>query len=82
MVGRPRVGVGRMTESEIREAVRQIADAVVESVRVAGDQGAPGGMLYAALMAHGASFSQYQSLMGALVRAGKVTRRGDLYFAV
>jgi hypothetical protein len=61
-------------------AIRAIADAIVEAVNVAGDRGAPGGVLYAACMAHGLSLAQFEQFMGALVAAGKLTKRGDLYF--
>jgi hypothetical protein len=60
-------------------ALRQIAAAVVEAVREAGPMGAPGGHLYAALMAQGCTLSQFESLMGALVRTGKLTKRGQCY---
>lgn len=63
-------------------ALRAIVDAVVDAVRAAGPLGAPGGHLYAALMAQGCTLSQFESLMGALVRTGKVTRRGECYHVV
>lgn len=61
------------------QALRAIVAAVVDAIAAAGPLGAPGGTLYAALMAHGCTLSQFESLMAALVRAGKVTRSGDLY---
>jgi hypothetical protein len=57
-----------------------ICDAVIEAVKVAGDRGAPGGVIYSALMAQGCTFSQYQSLMAALVATGKLRQSGQLYF--
>jgi hypothetical protein len=69
-----------MTEQQ-KQAVRMIGAYIVDSVRVAGSMGAPGGTLYAALMAHGCTLEQFESLMGALVRAGKLQKRGQLYFA-
>ena len=63
-------------------ALRLIVDVVVDAVKAAGDHGAPGGVIYAALMGQGCSLSQYESLMGALVRAGKLRRSGELYFVV
>lgn len=68
-----------MTNEQI-QALRAICDAIVESVAVAGSQGAPGGILYAALMASGCSLNQFHSIMAGLVSAGKLTRQGDLYF--
>lgn len=60
-------------------ALRAIMDAIIGAVRAAGPMGAPGGVIYAALMAQGCTLSQYQSLMGAMVRAGVLWREGDLY---
>ena len=54
---------------------------VVDAVRAGGDQGVPGGTLYAALMTVGCSLDQFEGLMRALVETRQVTRRGDLYFA-
>jgi len=70
-----------MTEQQAT-AMRLIFSAVIESVKAAGSLGAPGGIIYAALMTQGCSLSQFQSLMSALVRSGKLTQEGDLYFAV
>jgi hypothetical protein len=69
-----------MTQAEQVKGLRFILDAVVDAVKVAGDLGAPGGTIYAALMASGATLEQYQAIMSALVQAGKLTRSGDLYF--
>lgn len=62
-------------------ALRMIVSAVLETIQQAGPIGAPGGHLYAALMAQGCSLSQFESLMGALVRSGRVEKRGDCYHA-
>ena len=62
------------------QALRLIVSATLEAVQAAGPSGAPGGVIYAALMAQGASLSQYQSLMASLVRAGKLRQDGELYF--
>jgi hypothetical protein len=62
-------------------ALALVVEAVVEAVKAAGPNGAPGGTLYAALMSQGCTLSQFESLMGALVRLGKVRREGELYFA-
>ena len=67
-----------MTPQQIA-AIRMLADAVVDAVKAAGSLGAPGGVIYAALMAHGCTLAQFESLMDALIRAGKLTRSGDLY---
>lgn len=63
-------------------ALRLIVSAVLDAIRAAGPTGAPGGVLYAACQAHGATLSQFESLMRALERAGKVERDGDCYHIV
>jgi hypothetical protein len=68
-----------LTPEQIK-ALRAICDAVVDVVRAGGSLGAPGGVIYAALMGQGCTLSQFESLMSGLVRAGKLRRDGDLYF--
>ena len=63
-------------------ALRQVTDAICEAVAAAGPTGAPGGVIYAALMAQGCTLEQYEGLMGALVRVGKLRKSGQLYFVV
>jgi len=65
-----------------REALKAIVSAVVEAVAAAGEAGAPAGVLYAGLMQYGCKKSQFDSLMPALVRAGKLRQEGHLYFVV
>jgi len=69
-----------MTNDQAK-ALRMICDAVIDSVRAAGPLGAPAGTLYAVLMTHGATLDQFERLMAGLVSVGKLTKRGDLYFA-
>lgn len=69
-----------MKPEDIIKALAAICDGIIESVAVAGKQGAPGGVLYSAMMAHGCSLAQFQSLMGGIVKAGKLVQRGNLYF--
>ena len=64
------------------KALRAVLDAILEAVAEAGPTGAPGGVIYAALMAQGCSLSQYQSLMDGLVSVRRLRRQGDLYFIV
>lgn len=69
-----------MTPQQIA-VVQMLAQAALETVREAGKQGAPSGPMYAAFMQYGMSLEQYTALMGALVRAGKLKQRGNVYFA-
>lgn len=68
-----------MTVEQLK-ALKQIADAIIESVRLAGSLGAPGGHLYAALMAHGCTLHQYEQIMSGLVKAGMLRKSGECYF--
>ena len=63
-----------------REALRLVIDAILDAIRAAGPHGAPGGVLYAALMGQGCTLAQYDGLMRALIRNGQVRREGDMYF--
>lgn len=67
-----------MTTAQI-QAVRQIVSAIVEAIKAAGPLGAPGGVLYAGLMAHGCSLSQFESLMAGIVKSGMIVKRGECY---
>ena len=69
-----------LTLDQKTEAVKAIFDAVVESVKEAGPMGAPGGSLYAALMTYGFTLNQFEAIMDALIRIGKLEKRGQLYF--
>jgi hypothetical protein len=64
------------------KAVQLVCSAILEAVKAGGDHGAPGGVIYAALMTQGCTLEQYEGLMGALVRAGRLRRSGELYFLV
>jgi hypothetical protein len=71
-----------MTIEQIKEALKALADAIIEVVRTAGPLGAPGGHLYAAMMAHGITLQQYEQIMSGLVQAGKLRKQGECYFVV
>ena len=60
-------------------ALQAVVAAILDAIRAAGPTGAPAGVLYAALMAQGCTLNQFESLMGALCRAGKVRQNGHLY---
>lgn len=55
------------------EVLQRLGLATLEAIDAGGDTGAPGGVLYAAMMAHGASLSQFQSFMDTLRLRGFVT---------
>jgi hypothetical protein len=60
-------------------ALRALADAIIDTVRLAGPMGAPAGPMYAACMGQ-LELHQFEQVMDALVLARKLRRRGDLYF--
>jgi hypothetical protein len=63
-------------------ALRQIADAIVDTVRETGSRGAPGGLLYIALSERGCTLRQFENLMSALIAAGRLRQDGQVYYAV
>jgi hypothetical protein len=70
-----------MTREQRVKVAREVAKAIVDSVREADPAfGAPGGILYAALAIAGCSFDQYTQIMGVLERSGVLTRKGECYF--
>lgn len=57
--------------------LQQILDAVVESVP---PEGAPGGILYAALMQHGFTYNMFCDVMALLVQQGRLRKVGEVYY--
>lgn len=55
------------------QLLQRIGLGVLEAVEAGEDTGAPGGVLYAAMQAHGASLNQYSSIMDALTGKGFLT---------
>lgn len=70
-----------MTKEQAVAAIQKMADAIVGVVQEMSPDGVPAGSLYSAMMAHGASLAQFEAFMAALVGAGRLTKRGQLYFA-
>lgn len=64
---------------EQAKALRAIGGVVIDAVRAAGPIGAPGGHLYAGMMAGGCTFDQFTQIMAGLVRAGLLTKSGECY---
>lgn len=61
------------------QALRAVAQALLETVQASGDAGAPAGHLYVACMGI-MNVNQFDAIMRALVSAGKVTKRGHCYY--
>ena len=64
-----------MTNQQIK-ALQSIGKGIIESCNI-DSIGAPSGVIYAALMGHGASLSQFQSIMDTLVKHGFLTHDVD-----
>jgi hypothetical protein len=69
-----------MTPSQAA-ALRAVARMFLDAVKEGGKVGAPGGVMYAAVMDK-LSLSQFQQIMDGLVAKGCLRRDGELYFYV
>ncbi len=67
-----------MTQEQIK-AIREVAGAIIDTVKASEPLGAPGGTMYAALMAHGCTIQQFEQIMGGLVRANLLRKQGEVY---
>lgn len=70
-----------MATREQQIAILQCCNALYETVKESGPRGAPSGPMYAACM-HRLSLEQYEQIMGVLIKAGLITKRGHVYYAV
>lgn len=68
-------------ETAIR-ALREVAGAVLDTVREAGEQGAPESALYLALTTRGMSHEIATEIIGAMVATGKVRRVNHVLYYV
>ena len=59
-----------------------LINCLVDAVKGAGDQGAPAGPMYAAMMTYGCRLDQFEMLIDIAVRAGKLRKQGHLLFAL
>jgi hypothetical protein len=63
-------------------AFLQLVEVVIDRVKDAGPQGAPAGPLYATLMSAGMTLQQFEQMMDAIVKSGRLRKSGHLYFYV
>jgi hypothetical protein len=63
------------------EKMATLCAIIVEAVKDMGPMGAPSGPMYAVLMSTGMTLDQYETIMAGLVSAGKLKRRGYVYYA-
>ena len=69
------IGVHTMTKQQIL-ALQSIGKGIIESANLS-STGAPGGVIYSALMSHGATYNQFQQIMSTLVRHGFLSHDDD-----
>lgn len=65
-----------------RRALILVVGAIIETVQEMGPDGAPAGLLFAALQGQGCTLNQFNSLMDGLVQAGRLRRNNNVYFYV
>lgn len=63
------------------ELMLKALQALVDAVKEGGDFGAPGGVMYAALMGS-LTLQQFETMMRVLVSQGFLRKQGDLYYFV
>lgn len=71
-----------MKAATVRKFENKILDAIVEVVAIAGADGAPGEIIHSALAQAGCTLEQYEKIMGQLVAEGRLSKRGQKYYAV
>jgi hypothetical protein len=59
----------------------ELCNIIVETVKETGSVGAPSGIMYAAVMNVGMRLEQYELIMAALVKDGRLRKRGHVYYA-
>jgi len=62
------------------ELLDKVLDLVATTVEECGGTGCPGGILYAGMMNVGVTLEQFEAIMARLVRDGRVTKRGQVYY--
>lgn len=70
-----------MTVVQAKSFIR-LADAIHETIKETGPQGAPAGYLYLAMQQVNCSLEMFSTIMGAMVKAGKVRLSNDTYYAI
>lgn len=69
-----------MTPEQVK-ALRAVAELFIDTVKEAGEHGAPSGVMYAAVCSK-LSLNQYEQIMAGLVCAGRLRKEGHVYHFV
>jgi len=64
--------------SQQQQALKLVVDCILDAARTAGPLGAPSGIIYAALNAHGLTLDAYESILASMTRLGMVKVEHDL----
>lgn len=68
--------------SDAARILREIIRAVYDTVKAAGDRGAPSSVVYSALMTAGCTLKQYDDIIDSMKHFGVIRHEGNLLFAV
>jgi len=68
-----------LSKQQVTQAVQTIYLGILEAIEAGGTQGAPGGIIYAALQHAGATQDNYDELLGSLTSLGFATLEGECY---
>jgi hypothetical protein len=66
-----------MNADQIIAAISLAMQCIEDAARAADPTGAPSGVVFAALQAHGMRLTTYQSILNAMVNAGRITVGAD-----
>lgn len=71
-----------MTRERALEILYHLSQAVLETCKDAGSEGAPEGPMYAAFMSYGIGLDTFTKIVNALIAAGKLRRSGHVLYAI
>ena len=70
-----------LSRAEQFRAAVMLCEAFLEAIKTAGPNGIPEGTLYAMVMGQGVSLGTFERIVGILIEAGKVSKRGHVLTA-
>lgn len=71
-----------MMTQEQRKAAIMVINAMLETIKEAGEQGVPLGPMYAAMMSHGMSYDSFMQVISTLERIGKIKVSNNCAYGV
>lgn len=70
------------TATDVKQHILALAQIALETIKEAGEQGAPEGPMYAAFMTVGMSIDHFQAMIAGLERAGLIRRSGHVCYYI